>query len=75
MTPAQPLWTAAQVAALLSMSKQWVYKEADLGRLPCVRFGASVRFRPEVVRAFMEAREQGLKLLRAVPSSPAHDPR
>lgn len=60
--PAEPLWNVAQVAAFLSMSRQWVYKQAELGKLPCVRFGAALRFRPEAVRAYLVASEHGPRL-------------
>lgn len=63
-----PLWTVAQVAAFLSMSRQWVYKQAELGKLPCVRLGASLRFRPEAVRAFLEVSEHDGPRLRVVPA-------
>ncbi len=51
----EPLWKVADVARFLSMSASWVYKEAEAGRLPCIRFGASLRFRPEQIRHFIEA--------------------
>lgn len=57
MTPAaktEGLWKVGQVAEFLSMSKSWVYKESESGRLPCVYIGASVRFRPEAVRRYLE---------------------
>jgi predicted DNA-binding transcriptional regulator AlpA len=48
------LWRAADVARFLSMSQQWVYKQAELGALPCVRLGASLRFHPGDVRSWLE---------------------
>lgn len=62
-TPPEPLWTVDDVARFLSMSKQWVYKHAELGTLPCVRLGASLRFEPAAVRGYV--------LQRARPSSSA----
>lgn len=50
----EPLWKVQDVALFLSMSTSWVYKEAEAGRLPCVRIGAALRFRPEEIRAFLE---------------------
>lgn len=50
----EPLWKVPDVARFLSMSPSWVYKKAEAGRLPCVRIGASLRFRPEEIRAFLE---------------------
>ena len=50
MTPDhESLWTVAETARFLSMSKQWVYKHAELGTLPCLRMGAAIRFRPEAI--------------------------
>jgi len=50
----EALWRVEDVAAFLSMSKSWVYKEAEMGRLPFVRIGASLRFFPEEVRGYLE---------------------
>lgn len=49
----EPLWKVQDVARFLSMSSSWVYKEAEAGRLPCVRIGAALRFWPEEIRAFL----------------------
>jgi excisionase family DNA binding protein len=53
----EKLLTAEEVALLLNVSTAWVYDHADRKqpRIPCVRLGKSVRFRPEDVRAFIEA--------------------
>ena len=68
-TIAPAVWTVGQVAAYLGMSRQWIYKEAELGRLPCYRLGASLRFKPEEVRAFLESSRHGPRLRVAPPSS------
>lgn len=52
----EPLWTVNEVARLLAMSPQWVYKQAELATIPCVRLGASLRFKPEDIRRFVEQR-------------------
>ncbi len=52
-----PLLTAEEVAAHLSCSVELVYKLRRTGRLRAVRLGAVFRWRPEVVRAFLEAQE------------------
>lgn len=52
----ESLWKVGDVARFLSMSVSWVYKETEAGRLPCVRIGAALRFRPEEIRAFLESR-------------------
>ncbi len=54
MTDTEPLWTVDQVAAFLSMSRQWVYKHAELGNLPCRRMGASLRFKPSEIRKYVD---------------------
>jgi|GEM_PF-2664337 len=50
----EPLWKVKDTARVLSMSVSWVYKEAEAGRLPCVRIGAALRFRPDDIRAYLD---------------------
>lgn len=50
--PLDRLWTVHDVATFLQLSTSWVYKAAALGILPVRRIGASLRFRPDEVRAF-----------------------
>ena len=50
----EALWKVGDVARFLSMSVSYVYKQVEAGELPCVRFGAAVRFRPDVIRAHVE---------------------
>jgi excisionase family DNA binding protein len=50
----EPLWTVQDVARFISMSTSWVYKEAEAGRLPCIRLGAALRFYPEEIRQFLD---------------------
>ena len=45
------LWKVSEVARYLQMSISWVYKQVEAGLLPHRRFGTSVRFRPEDIRA------------------------
>lgn len=40
----EPLLTAADAAALLSVRPSWIYEAVRDGRLPCVRVGRHVRF-------------------------------
>jgi excisionase family DNA binding protein len=50
----EPLWTVREVAQALSVSKQWVYKQAELGKLPCLRLsGGVLRFRPAAIRQWL----------------------
>ena len=53
----EPLLTAEQVAAFLGVSPELVYKLRRTGRLKAVKLGALYRWRPEVVRAFLETAE------------------
>jgi hypothetical protein len=46
------LWTAADVANFLRVSRSWVYLHAEAGDLPCLRFAGVVRFDPAVIRAY-----------------------
>lgn len=45
------LWDARDVATFLKASRNWVYLQAELGKIPCVRIGALLRFDPEKVKA------------------------
>lgn len=62
----EPLWKVSDVARFLSLSTSWVYKEAEAGRLPCVRIGAALRFRPDAIRAYLDSltRQPQAELLR-----------
>ena len=51
----KPLWKVQDVARFLSMSTSWVYKEAEAGRLPCVRIGAALRFQSDEIRTYLES--------------------
>jgi hypothetical protein len=54
------LMTVADVAALLKVSRSWVYEHTRLrgkprsDRLPHLKLGKYVRFDPHVVRAFLD---------------------
>lgn len=50
--PAEPLWTAQEVAAFLRVSLSMVYKLRRQGDLPVVQVGSLYRFHPEAVRAY-----------------------
>lgn len=54
--PLQRLLTAREVAQILNVSAAWVYDHADRKqpRLPIVRLGKAVRFRPADIHAFIE---------------------
>lgn len=56
---ADSLLTAAEVAALLRVTKAWVYAETRRGALPHVRLGRYVRYRRAAVSAWVEEIERG----------------
>jgi excisionase family DNA binding protein len=59
------LLTVADVAALLKVSKSWVYEHTRArgtprsDRLPHIKIGKYVRFDPQLVRTFLERRTAG----------------
>jgi len=52
-----PLLTADEVAALLKVTKPWVYAQTRAGRIPHVRLGRYVRYRRAAVLAWLAALE------------------
>ncbi|MFL5846264.1 MAG: helix-turn-helix domain-containing protein [Solirubrobacteraceae bacterium] len=53
----EPLLTASQAAAMLSVRTSWVYDAARSGVLPCVHIGKHIRFlRAEIERFVAEQR-------------------
>ncbi len=48
----EPRWTVNDVAAYLKVSPAWVYVRANSGEIPCQRYGANIRFDPEIVRRY-----------------------
>jgi excisionase family DNA binding protein len=54
--PRYRLMTAEQVAELIAVPPTWVYQEARADRIPHVRLGRYVRFRPEAIRASSSSR-------------------
>jgi excisionase family DNA binding protein len=51
----EPLMTADEVAAALGVNRKFVYARAAAGALRAYKLGPQYRFRPEDVRAFLEA--------------------
>ncbi len=48
----EPRWDVKDVAAYLKVSPSWVYQRANAGEIPHHRYGAHLRFDPEVVRRY-----------------------
>jgi excisionase family DNA binding protein len=58
--PSPPkLLEVEDVADMLGMTTDWIYREVRAGRLPHIRLGRYVRFRRESVDAWLDAREHG----------------
>ena len=53
------LLEAEDVAGILGMTTDWVYREVRAKRLPHIRLGRYVRFRRESINAWLEACERG----------------
>lgn len=49
---AMELWDAEKVAKAWDMSRDWVYREAREGRLPCVKLGRKIKFVPKQLEAW-----------------------
>lgn len=56
MSTPSPLWDAEQVAAHLGLSLPHIYLLARENRLPYVRIGRALRFRPAEIEAWIEAK-------------------
>jgi predicted DNA-binding transcriptional regulator AlpA len=56
--PTVGLWTAEHVEAFSQFSKSWIYKQVELGALPHIRKGRSVRFDPQAIRDFFSAKKR-----------------
>lgn len=53
------LLEAEDVAAMLGMTTDWIYREVRAKRLPHIRLGRYVRFRKESIDAWLDKREHG----------------
>lgn len=61
--PDDALWTVADAARYLRVSKGWVYQASADGRMPCVRIGALVRFEPAAIKAWAAGGGRGGKVV------------
>jgi excisionase family DNA binding protein len=53
------LLTADELAAIIGMGTDWIYAEVRAGRIPHVRLGRYVRFRPESIDQWIIELERG----------------
>jgi excisionase family DNA binding protein len=56
------LLEAEDVAGILGMTTDWVYREVRAKRLPHIRLGRYVRFRRESIEAWLDAREHRVRV-------------
>lgn len=56
--PTEGLWTVPNVMVYTQFSRSWVYKQVELGVLPCIRKGRGIRFDPQVIRDFFSAKHK-----------------
>ena len=53
------IWTVEDVARFLKISKSYAYKLAELGKIPYVKLGKSLRFdKEDVIRWFEEQKKK-----------------
>jgi excisionase family DNA binding protein len=53
------LLTAEDVAQILGMRTDFLYRLAREGRIPHLRFGRTLRFRAEAIETWLEEQERG----------------
>ena len=53
----RPLLTVQQLAAHLSVSQSWVYKQVGARKIPHIKFGTALRFDTDEVIAFFQKKE------------------
>lgn len=58
---ADELLTADEVAAMLRVTRAWVYSETRRGAMPHVRLGRYVRFRRDALEAWVREIEQSAR--------------
>lgn len=70
-TNGQSLLTARQVQTMFGVDRSTVYRMAEDGRLPAIKFGRQWRFRPEEIERFMVSSPGTATLNSAPPALPA----
>jgi hypothetical protein len=51
------LWDAGDVAKFLKASRNWVYQQAESGKIPSVRIAGLRRFDPEKIKALAQCEQ------------------
>ena len=58
MSAQSPLWDSKQLAEYLGISPRYVGKLVREGRVPFIRIGRSLKFRPEEISAWVDSRSR-----------------
>lgn len=66
---AEKRFSPSDVATILGMSKRWVLKQIEAGRLPAERYGREWRVIESDLRAFIAARRPTLAPSSSTPTS------
>lgn len=56
--PPRAVITAQEVADMIGVHVQWVYKETRRGRIPHIRLGRAIRYRPESIEQWLADSER-----------------
>ena len=56
--PGMLLWTVEDVCHALACRRSWLYDQVEARRLPVVRLGRQLRFRPADITAYLNAQTQ-----------------
>jgi excisionase family DNA binding protein len=60
--PKESLITVKELANRLNVHSKTIYKWAHEGKIPCVKIGYLLRFKPEAVEQFIKEREINSRL-------------
>lgn len=47
------LWTVAEAARFMGLSKSWVYHRSEAGLLPHIKIAGRLRFEPDTLKQFI----------------------
>src|SRR5262245_50004485 len=60
LTPIQRiLWTAAEAAMALRISRRLLWTKTKIGEIPCIRIGRAVRYSPAALQEWIASRKGG----------------
>ena len=68
------LWSPEQVCQALACRRSWLYDQVEARRIPVVRLGRQLRFRPADISRYLDAHTQPATA-NTLPKPPARAPR